>query len=118
MRTDGRSTCLVAAGFAMLTVSGCGDSGPSYEKAKLAGLVTIDGTAVAEGSIRFTLVEAKEFLTEVPITDGKYTAEDVPVGWVKVTFAAGPGGEVRRIGQFLHREHQSEHLASFDDGPG
>jgi hypothetical protein len=77
-----------AAAVVLAALAGCG-GGP--ETGTVAGKVTLDGTAVAGGTVSF-LTSSSGVPVTVPINpDGTYQAEGVPAGEAVVT-VAGPGG--------------------------
>jgi hypothetical protein len=78
--------------LAALVLVGCGEVGPSYPAAKLAGSVTIDEQPVANGTVQF-MPETPAAGSAVqpvsaPIQDGRYLADAVPKGKVRVLFTA------------------------------
>lgn len=80
---------LVVALAAALVLGGCGPSKPSYPTATLEGTVRIGGHPVAEGVIRFLPAGTGQAPpVQARIADGRYRAEDVPLGPVRVTFSA------------------------------
>lgn len=76
-------------GLMLLPVAGCGDSGPSYPVARLEGSVTIGGKPIPEGRIQFVPLDSGQGLaTSTEIVDGRYRAEEVPLGSVSVMISA------------------------------
>ena len=71
----------VWAGFlvAALTLAGCGGDGT----AEVTGNVTVDGTPIEAGAIRFVPVDGKSPTAGAEIKQGRYAAR-VPVGPAKV----------------------------------
>lgn len=79
------------AGVLCLAASGCGKSGSEFPVARLEGTVTINGQplpADAEAWIQFmpTGGGGQAPPARSPIVDGRYVAENVPLGSVLVTF--------------------------------
>jgi hypothetical protein len=92
----------VLAGLAVVLVAGCGDSGPSFPVANLAGSVSIDGAPVAQGNINFIPTGPQQApATMAKIVDGRYDARNVPLGTVLVRFSAG-----RETGE-MNTEHDA-----------
>lgn len=73
--------CIVAGG-------GCsGSNKPRFPSATVQGTVTIDGNLVKEGSIQFVPeTRVKGQATQAKIIDGKYKANQVPIGKVRAMF--------------------------------
>lgn len=80
---------LLAGAIAALLVSGCGmGSGPQYPHAKLEGAVTLDGTPVDTGRVNFMPAPGVQGQpVSADIAAGRYSAPDVPLGSVTVTFS-------------------------------
>ena len=72
-----------------ITLAGCGESGPNHPTAKLAGEVTIDAVPVETGRMQF-IPRGKNQAppTFAEITNGRYAADDVPLGEITITFTA------------------------------
>lgn len=67
----------------------CKEAAPPQPTSKLAGKVTLDGENLATGEILFMPQSAGQARPEpAQIVDGKYEAEHVPQGKVKVMFTA------------------------------
>ncbi len=96
-----------ASRMAWLTLStaailccGCGQAVNEHPTAKLAGHVTVDGQQVDEGQIQFMPLGkgvGSGQLAEGTIAQGSYSADRVPVGKVRVIFAA-----LRKTGKMIH----------------
>jgi hypothetical protein len=73
-----------------LGLAGCGARAPSYPTVKLEGTVRIGGQPVAEGFIMFISGGAHDQAppTRAPIVQGRYCADQVPLGQVRVLFSA------------------------------
>ena len=73
-----------------VVVSGCGSATETRATATLAGAITIDGNPLpedAEGTIQFMpQASGQAPPTSAPVISGKYRAEKVPMGAVKVIF--------------------------------
>ncbi len=68
---------------------GCGRKGPEYPSVKLEGAVTIAGKPLAEGMVMFMPHEqGRGGGVKALIKEGRYAAENVPTGKVRVTFNA------------------------------
>lgn len=82
-------TRLPAVMVVMVLLWGCGPSKPSYPAARLEGSVTLDGTPIAQGNLQFVPQDAGQVpVTAAPIVDGRYVAEAVPRGKVRVLLTA------------------------------
>lgn len=83
---------LAVVAVAFVTLTGCGEAGPKYPAAKLEGSVTIDQQPVASGTVQFMPESPSSGSpvqpVSVPIEDGRYLAEAVPKGKVRVLFTA------------------------------
>lgn len=73
-----RTSVFMFIAGAMVLAGGCAS------KATITGTVTYKGEPIPSGSITFT-PESGAPLVNAPIRDGKYTAEDVPMGNAKVS---------------------------------
>lgn len=72
----------------LLFATGCGTS-PGFPAARLSGKVTIDGSPVESGAVTFLPLEKDRGPTAgAEITGGSYLCPAVPLGKVRVTFAA------------------------------
>ncbi len=70
-------------------LTGCGSGGPKAPSTSLTGNVTLDGQAIAKGTINFMPQEAKQAQpASAPIADGRYSAQGVPLGKVLVMIRA------------------------------
>jgi hypothetical protein len=76
-----RTAVLLFAAGLVLAAAGCGSKGT------ITGTVTYKGTPIPSGTILFT-PDSGAPPVNAPIKDGKYTAERVPVGAVKVTITS------------------------------
>jgi len=84
-------TPVLAIILASLLSSGCdnGPAKPNYPAARLEGTVTVDGQAVHTGTLQFMPPQgSKAPVVEAQIKDGRYVADKVPVGKVRVLFTA------------------------------
>ena len=74
----------------LLFVVGCGggDSKNTHHTVHLAGQVTLDGTPIEHGMVRFSSQDGLGHTGGGMITTGKYDAPDVPKGAVIATFSA------------------------------
>lgn len=78
--------CLLLALMSM--TAGCGDQA-SYPQTRLTGTVAIDGQPVEQGSLSFTPEgPGPAQAVGALIANGRYTAEKVPLGKVRVLFNA------------------------------
>jgi hypothetical protein len=77
------SAALLALG--LLSLTGCESGVP---RGTVHGEVTLDGTPVKQGTIRFEAADGSTPTTEEEITDGKYRAR-VPLGEMIVKISAG-----------------------------
>lgn len=72
------------------SIAGCGPSARSLPAARLAGKITVNGKplpADAEGAITFMSAARNQAApTQVRLSGGSYTANDVPIGQVTVLF--------------------------------
>lgn len=73
----------LAAGLA-----GCGRvEKPTFPSASIEGEVTLDGTAVSTGSLQFVPpADVRGQVAQTKIVNGKYKAQDVALGKVRVMF--------------------------------
>ena len=78
------TTLVRFATLAALAAVGCGGGGP--QAGTVTGEVTLDGSPLKDGLIRFVAVDGKSAADAV-ITDGKFTAA-VPTGDVTVSISA------------------------------
>jgi hypothetical protein len=74
----------------VMVALGCGPSKPNYPAARLEGSVTLDGKPIPQGSLQFVLQDtaAQAPITSAPIVDGRYVAEAVPRGKLRVLLSA------------------------------
>lgn len=80
---------LSALVVASTLLSGCTQANPTYPAARLEGSVTVDGKPITEGNLQFV----PQAVGQVPVTgasivDGRYVAEAVPQGKLRVLLAA------------------------------
>jgi hypothetical protein len=68
------------------------DKGANEPKGTVKGTVALNGKPVGRGTISFQAEKGKAVETE--IKDGRYSAEGVPVGTVKVIFKGLPGQDI------------------------
>jgi hypothetical protein len=69
--------------------SGCGADKPAYPAARLEGSVTVDGKPIAEGRLQFVPQEVgKAPITAASVVEGRYVAEAVPLGKMRVLVTA------------------------------
>jgi hypothetical protein len=78
---------LTSAGVALILLVGCGPGANAHPTAQLAGKVMVDGQAVGRGRIQFFPTKQGQ-PDDAEITDGRYAAERVPSGKVRVAFTA------------------------------
>ncbi len=107
----------IVASLVLVTVVGCGEQQDSYPSARVTGRVTVDGEAIAEGSINFYPKRSGQGPTvAADIVDGVYTAEQVPLGDVLVQFMAtretgrmipGSGTDVPEVLSIIPTKYQS-----------
>ncbi len=75
--------------FVISLVSGCGPDKPTYPAARLEGSVTLDGKPIAQGNLQFMPQDISQTpVTGAPIVDGRYVAEAVPRGKLRVLLTA------------------------------
>jgi hypothetical protein len=106
----------------VLTVAGCGQSGPS--KLDVSGTVKFDGQDVTDGYITFVPEDKTVGPEAGPIKDGKYTAQ-VREGKNKVKIQAtrpvpgkkGPMGE-QAVEQYIPKQYNEETTLSADVARG
>jgi hypothetical protein len=68
---------------------GCGQAKPTYPAARLEGSVTLDGKPIAQGNLQFVPQDASQApITGTTIADGRYVAEAVPRGKLRVLLSA------------------------------
>lgn len=73
----------------LLLVVGGGCRQASFPSAALEGSVTVDGTAIDQGTISFTPLDSGAGTTVIAeVQGGRYRAEQVPLGNVLVGFQA------------------------------
>ena len=73
--------CIV---FVAMLFFGCGLRGPGYPATRLEGAVTVDGKPLATGSIQFLPQDtAQGPAVGAVVADGRYAADDVPLGKVR-----------------------------------
>jgi hypothetical protein len=68
------------------------DKGAGEAKGTVKGIVTLNNRLIEKGKVTFRPEKGKA--VEAEIKDGRYTAEGVPVGTVKVLFKGLPGLEI------------------------
>lgn len=76
--------CVLLLSLALPSAAGC--SGSDTE-GKINGTVTLDGTPLKEGTVRFVPVDGKSQTASAPIKDGKFSAK-VPLGEMRVELSA------------------------------
>ena len=82
-----RTTLALIGLLAVAGMAGCG--GPGFPSARLEGTVTVDGQPVETGNISFTPTQADRGSgATATISGGRYVAEGVPQGKVRVYFDA------------------------------
>ena len=70
-------------------LSGCSTGKPAYPAARLEGSVTLDGQPLAQGSLQFVPQDTNQVpITAAPIVDGRYVADAVPRGKLRVLVTA------------------------------
>jgi hypothetical protein len=70
-------------------VSGCGAGKPTYPAARLEGSVMLDGRPIAEGNLQFVPEDVGQApITGASIVEGRYVAEAVPQGKLRVLLTA------------------------------
>ena len=105
-RATNRSRVVSSVLLLLLTTGvGCGrTAAPTFPSAKVAGSVTLDGKPIAEGTLQFIPGEGSKGQTASgQIRDGKYSAENVPIGKLKVLPNA-----VKKTGKLLTEYSQPE----------
>jgi hypothetical protein len=82
--------CSPLSVWCALLMLSCGCShGPDYQTATVSGTVNIDGQPVPKGFITISpTAQSRGAVVGGPIADGTYRCQQVPVGKVRVTFAA------------------------------
>jgi hypothetical protein len=78
-------------GMILLTpwVLGCDAGKPTYPTARLEGNVTLDDRPIPEGNLQFMPQDVGQApVTGAPIVDGRYVAEAVPRGRLRVLLTA------------------------------
>jgi hypothetical protein len=91
LRAAASQLAATALSAALLVSSGCGHSSNEHPTAKLAGHVTVDGQQIEDGHIQFLPLgkgPGSGQAADGAIAQGSYTADLVPTGKVRVTFAA------------------------------
>lgn len=82
-----RFSLLLAILAVGVSAIGCAKAKPAFPTAKLQGVVTIDGSPVKTGSLQFMPgPTVKGQPSQAAILDGKYSADQVPIGPVRVLF--------------------------------
>jgi hypothetical protein len=82
-------TRTVAMVLLMVLLLGCDSGKPTYPSARLEGSVTLDGKPIAQGSLQFMPQDVGQVpSTAAPIVDGKYVADAVPRGKLRVLLSA------------------------------
>jgi hypothetical protein len=79
-----RMTIALIGLLTAVELAGCG--GPKFPTARLEGTVTVDGVPVEKGNISFTPIQGGRLSATAAITGGRYVAEGVPQGKVRVDF--------------------------------
>jgi hypothetical protein len=70
-------------------VPGCGAAKPTYPAARLEGSVTLDNQPITEGNLQFVPQQTGLApITGAAIVDGRYVAEAVPLGQLRVLLSA------------------------------
>jgi hypothetical protein len=70
-------------------VIGCGADKPTFPAARLEGNVTVDGKPITEGNLQFVPRDVGQApVTGAAIVDGRYLAERVPLGKLRVVINA------------------------------
>jgi|SRR5438105_6710784 len=73
----------------VMVALGCGPSKPNYPAARLEGNVTLDGKPIAQGTLQFVPQDTTQApVTSAAIVDGRYVAEAVPRGKLRVLLSA------------------------------
>jgi hypothetical protein len=81
--------CLLLLVLFIAALPGCGSDKPSFPSARLEGSVTLDGQPIGEGNLQFVPQDVgKAPVTAAPIVDGRYVAEAVPHGKLRVLLTA------------------------------
>jgi len=87
-RSRNSSFIILHSSFCVVLICGC-SPGPDYQTATVSGTVSIDGRPVPKGFITFSpTAQSRGAVAGGPIADGKYLCQQIPVGKVRVTFAA------------------------------
>lgn len=87
MRSISTTFCPFWAITCVILIAGCGEAG--VDGATVDGAVTIDGTPIADGSLEFIpQQEGSGPAAGAQIVDGRYTADQVPLGQVRVIIRA------------------------------
>lgn len=80
---------ICGVGLVGLCLTGCGKSGPASPTTTLEGMVRLDGQPVPEGVISFLPQGKKQApATKADIREGRYSAQQVPIGPVLVMIRA------------------------------
>lgn len=75
--------------FVMVLLSGCGPGKPTYPSTRLEGNVTVDGKPIVQGNLQFVPHNPSQGpITAALIDDGRYVAEAVPRGKMRVLLTA------------------------------
>jgi len=95
----GRKAGFFCLGLVVLGLLGCGRQGPTAPTTKLEGMVRVDGQPVAEGVISFFPQGKKQAPpAKAQIRDGRYSADNVPIGPVLVMLSAPKKtGKIQKI---------------------
>jgi hypothetical protein len=76
-------------------VLGCGAGKSPFPTARLEGNVTLDDKPIPEGSLQFVpQAKGPAPVTGTPIVDGRYVAEAVPCGQLRVLVTATKEGKM------------------------
>jgi hypothetical protein len=82
-----RWTFVVLVGCVVLAFGCSKVTRPDYPTTKVIGTVKVDGTPIEQGRIRFSPTEPTQSpAVESVVSNGGYTADNVPIGKVLVTF--------------------------------
>lgn len=90
---------LVMIGMTVAGLAGCGQKGPTAPTTRLEGAVRLDGQPIPEGIISFIPQQKKQAPpAKGQIRDGRYTADNVPIGPVLVVMSAPKKtGKIQKI---------------------
>jgi hypothetical protein len=86
------------AAWAIVPAACAGPAEPSYQSAKLAGQVTVDGQPIESGTIQFVPKDPGTGpITQALVKDGRYVADKVPIGKVTAIISASPAGPTEPV---------------------